>query len=245
MIPNTKQQISKKRLAIVPARGGSKRILKKNIRNFHGRPIILRTLQVINESNLFDEIHVSTEDAQIRRVVSEAGFTPRFGRDDSLSGDEVAISQVVDFVLKTYNFNSCRFDTIGLIFPTAVFLTVPTLVRAIEYFETLQPGSELLSVSKFPVPIEWALKKNAQGSLVPSDPKKIKYRSQDLQTKFYETGQFVLYDNLSAHSGFADRYLYGFEQKDYTIDIDNESDWKLAEQYYAFLKFSQGEIKDA
>ena len=115
-------KIEKKRLAIIPVRGGSKRIIRKNVKPFLGKPIILMVLDQVSASNLFTEIHVSTEDKEISELVSKAGYQPRFSRDASLAGDETPLSDVLKSVLKEYHKIGESFETIALIFATAVLI---------------------------------------------------------------------------------------------------------------------------
>ena len=226
---------TKPRLAIVPARGGSKRIKRKNIRHFNGVPIIIRTLETIKNSGLFGTIHVSTEDKEIFNLVESAGFPPGFLRPTELADDHTPVADVlIDVVNKTCSSNA--FGSIALIFPTAVFLTSNILSKAMTKFESLPIGSEMVSVSQFPVPVEWCYRRSAGGELFAREPDKLMQRSQDLENSFYESGQFVFYDQVTIGSmiaGEKQTRLFGFEMEGHVVDIDTEADWRLAEKLLA------------
>ena len=156
-----------RRLAIIPARGGSKRISRKNIKPFLGKSIILRVLDQVSASNLFAEIHVSTEDDEIAELVSKAGYRPRFSRDASLTGDGTPLSEVLKAVLDEYHRLGESFDTIALVFATAVLIDHHVLKKAMEEFEMGDTMIQLLSVAKYPTPIEKAMRIGKDNHLVP------------------------------------------------------------------------------
>ena len=187
-------KIEKKRLAIIPARGGSKRIIRKNIKTFLGKPIILRVLDQVSASNLFTEIHVSTEDKEISGLVSKAGYQPRFSRDASLAGDETPLSDVLKSVLKEYHKIRESFETIALVFATAVLIDHHVLERAMEEFDKGDTSVQLLSVAKYPAPIEKAMRMGSDNKLFPANLKSIALQSNNLSEAYFETGDFVIYD---------------------------------------------------
>ena len=221
--------MQKKRLAIIPARGGSKRIPKKNIKPFLGKPIILRVLDEINKNDLFDEIHISTENDEIFNLVKDAGYKPAFKRDPKLSGDFTTIREVLYSVVEEYKERDKTYDTVALIYATAVLLEVDDLKKALERFEQIDHPVEMLSVTKFPVPIEWAMQIDEFDQLTPLQPEKLNIRSQDLSDKWYETAEFVLYDGLSLEKKIDLLPKMGFATSPHAIDIDTEDNWKLAE----------------
>ena len=227
----------KKRIAIIPARGGSKRILRKNIREFCGKPILLYALEAVRLSGLFNEIHISTEDREIFDVAKKAGYEPRFMRDEALSDDFSTISNVLKSVIYSYQKINMHFDTVALVYPTAVFLDENVLVDAIAEIESSgSPYQELISVRKYSVPIEWAMHMDEGGMLTPVDQKSLLMRSQDIIPAWHETADFVLYTEKAITSDDATIVKRGYELPYITVDIDNESDWKLAETLF-LMKF--------
>ena len=220
----------KKRLAIIPARGGSKRIHKKNIKFFLGIPIILRVLKEVSESNLFDEIHVSTEDEEIAKIVTSAGFEIKFLRDNSLSCDDTPLGDVIKKVIEKYKELGQSFDTIAMIFSTAVLIDRDLIKMAINEFENGDTSVQLLSISKFPAPIERAMRMSENNSLNSIDIKAMEQPSNSLSDAWYETGDFVVYNEngVLTNSPTSPKRGYCLPQW-LSIDIDNLEDWEAAE----------------
>ena len=108
-----------KNIAIIPARGGSKRVKNKNIIDFHGKPIIFYVLKTLQEAKIFDKIHVSTDSFEIKKVVEGFGFEVEFMRPDNLSDDLVGIIPVLEWVLNEYKLRGLKFDNICCALPTA------------------------------------------------------------------------------------------------------------------------------
>ena len=227
-----------KRLVIIPARGGSKRIPRKNIKEFLGKPIIVRVLEEIAKSGLFDHIHVSTEDPEICKVVTNAGFAPPFSRPIDLAGDFTPLSDVLQSVVSQYRVRGIIFDTIALVFATAVMLDARTLKNAVKFYEAdgIQTNSQLISVSKYPVPIEWAMRMDSSGALIPVDKHALATRSQDLKSAWYETADFVLYREVGILSNNIHAERRGFEIPHIPVDVDTMDDRLLAEQLFNLQK---------
>jgi N-acylneuraminate cytidylyltransferase len=222
--------MKKKRLAIIPARGGSKRIPRKNIKPFLGKPMILHVLEEISKDGLFDEIHVSTEDEEILQLVTNAGYPPPFRRDPLLSDDYTPLNQVLRAVVERYKAEGQTFDTIVLIFATAALMEVASLRAAIHQFEAVEGLAEMISVARYPAPIEWAMRMDESGQLHPAQPEKLSVRSQDLEEGWYETAEFVIYDERSLLEKNINILRMGFPIQYLSIDIDSIEDWVLAEK---------------
>lgn len=223
-----------KRLVIIPARGGSKRIPRKNIKEFQGKPIIVRVLEEVSKSGLFDYVHVSTEDSEISEVVSRAGFAPPFRRPPELAGDFTPLSDVLQSVVAEYRAQGIIFDTIALVFATAVMLKAKTLQDAVRLYEIdgLTTTSQLISISKYPAPIEWAMRMDSSGVLSPIDKQGLLIRSQDLKSAWYETADFVLYSEAGIFTNDIHAERKGFEVTHIPVDIDTIDDWRFAEQLF-------------
>ena len=221
----------RKRLAIIPARGGSKRIPRKNIKPFLGTPLILRVLDEISKDGIFDAIHISTEDAEILKLVSDAGYQPYFSRPQQLAGDFTPLSEVMQFVVESYEQRGELFDTIVMVYATAALLEHESLKLAVEQFEALgKCGAQMLSVAPFPVPVEWAMRLENGGRLQPISPAELSKRSQDLQSAWYETAEFVIYDSESVRGVSEHAARLGYPIPYLTVDIDTEEDWIRAER---------------
>ncbi len=222
----------KKRLAVIPARGGSKRIPKKNIKAFKGKPIIAHTIHYAKTSALFDKIHVSTESKKIMSVVREHGLNIDFMRPRHLADDHIPLIEVINFVVKNYGEKNEFYDEIWLLMPCAPLISAEILVSAARKFDAgLSP---MLSVAEMPAPIEWAYHKHKENCLRLNKPEFQLTRSQDLQPAYYDAGIFAVYthDMLNSLDKIGDAIQPYILPRHIAIDIDNENDWLLAEMIY-------------
>ena len=225
-----------KRLAVIPARGGSKRIPNKNIRDFCGRPMIAHILDSARASGLFETIHVSTESPEIAEVATAAGQPPDFMRPTALADDHTPIMPVLRHVTEEYGRRGRSFEEIWLLMACAPLVSAADLVGASKLFTEAGGGNPVLAVSAFPVPVEWAYDRKPDGMLVPTQPGMFAVRSQDLRTRYYDTGSFAVFpaaDVLAAEGAGSDEGFLGYVlPKGAAIDIDDEEDWQLAEAIY-------------
>lgn len=223
---------SKKRLAIIPAREGSKRIPKKNIRHFKGKPIIAYTIQYANTSALFDKIHVSTESEKIMSTVKEYGLNIDFLRPHHLADDHTPLIEVINFIVKNYGEKGEFYDEIWLLMPCAPLLSADILVKVANEFDS--SPFPMLSVAEMPAPIEWAYIKHENNCLRLKKPEFSLTRSQDLQPAYYDAGIFAVYthDMLNSLDKIGDAIQPYILPRHIAIDIDDESDWLLAEMIY-------------
>ena len=146
------------RIAIVPARGGSKRIPDKNIVDFLGLPLMGHSLRAARESGLFDTIHVSTDSARIAEVAASLGHAVDFTRDPALADDHTPLLPVLRWTVEQYAARGKRFDTVCLLMPTAPLIEAEDLRRANTLFERHAGRRTVIAVARFPVPIEWAFR---------------------------------------------------------------------------------------
>jgi len=146
-----------RRLLIIPARGGSKRIKNKNIKKFLNKPIIQYPLTSAKKSKLFNIIHVSTEDKSIFKLVKKIGFGPDFFREKKLGNNSVSINEVIKFVIKRYIETKTTFDEVWCIYPCSPLITEHDLKKISIYFK--KQKNSLMTINEFPAPIFWALKK--------------------------------------------------------------------------------------
>ena len=222
-----------RRVAIIPARGGSKRIPKKNIKNFCGRPIIAYVLDAVEGSNLFDVIHVSTDSKEIATVVESLGFSVDFMRGPELSDDYTPIMPVLKWVLEQYKNKGVLFDEVATIMPCAPFIESSDLVKASDLLRQKNCSSPVLSVSNYPAPVEWAFKLNDSNQLRPINKEMLEVRSQDIQESYFDTGSFAFFSSQyilsSISAGISDSYTGCVIDKYKAIDVDNMDDWNHAE----------------
>lgn len=223
------------KIAIIPARGGSKRIKNKNIINFCGNPMIFYTLDAAKKSDLFDKIHVSTESDKIKCVVNSIGYEIDFMRPYALADDYTGILDVLRFVLEEYKNRNEHYEDIFCIMPTAPLLESSDLIQAYALYKKYNKKHPLHVVSQFPVPIEWTYRRNQLGLLSPVKPGAYAKRSQDFEKAYYETGPFSIFHRLHCFSDCpaSDEGFISIEiPRDRAVDIDDENDLKFAEILY-------------
>jgi len=223
-------------IAIIPARGGSKRIPKKNIRDFLGKPIISYSIMAALNSKLFDEVMVSTDNNEIAEISKKLGATVPFLRSEKTSDDYATTADVLLEVLGEYQKLGKDFNYLCSLYPTAPFITAEKLKQSFDWMREKKADS-LIPVVKFSYPIQRALKIE-NNNLKYIYPENINKRSQDLELTYHDTGQFywikteVLINQRSLMTG----NTIGYEISELEIqDIDNESDWKIAEIKYQIV----------
>tara|TARA_R110002096_G_scaffold33234_9_gene96148 strand:- start:365 stop:1081 length:717 start_codon:yes stop_codon:yes gene_type:complete len=225
-----------RRLAVIPARGGSKRIAHKNLRQFGGQPAFTHILGAAAQSELFDIIHVSTDDEAIAQAAALAGFPPGFDRDANLADDHTPIRSVVSWVLRQYEERGEMFDTVALLYATAFFVTPEALTDACETFESGDRSQPLLGVVEVGTPLE-KLFRLEDGLLATVDAAKFGARTQDLTPVFRDAGAFGVFDAaslLSDGDGAQPLAFRAFPLAPWVgIDIDTEEDWAFAERLHA------------
>lgn len=225
-----------KRLAVIPARGGSKRIPKKNIRDFCGQPMITYVLAAARDSGLFEKVHVSTESESIWNVAAQHGYRPDFARPIELADDHTPIMPVLRYVTEQYERQGQRFDEIWLLMACAPFIQPSDLSKAASLFGLHAQQKPVLAVTEYPAPIEWAFKKSTSNRLIPLQPGSFSIRSQDLEKHYYDTGSFCVFPPSrvlgSSGAGSDDGFVGYVMPKFSCIDIDDEEDWVLAESMF-------------
>lgn len=223
------------RIAVIPARGGSKRLPGKNIRPFCGKPVIYYPLEAVQQSGLFDCIHVSTDDQAVRELVESFGVPVDFPRAPELCDDHTPLVPVLKWVLERYRLRGNEFSEVCLILPCSPLIQAQDLRSAHEVFVANQRKLPVLSVVEFPVPVEWALKASPDGRLLPVHPGMAAVRSQDLGKTFYDSGNFTFFTASSLLSGKppdSDGYLPYVLPRTRGLDIDGAEDFALAEAIY-------------
>ena len=223
-------------LAIIPARGGSKRIPKKNIKPFLGKAIIAYSIEAALKSNLFDEVMVSTDDIEIANIAKEYGATVPFLRSEANANDFAVLADVVEEVLASYERQGKKFETVCCILPTAPFVSSVKLNEAYDKFihnklDTAFP------VIEFSYPIQRALRFE-KNNIEMVEEEYLNSRSQDLENRYHDSGQFYW---VKTASFLKDKKLFAKNSGAIIIseleaqDIDTETDWKLAEIKYKMM----------
>jgi len=225
-----------KTLAIITARGGSKRIPKKNIRDFLGKPVIAYVIDASIKSNLFEEVMVSTDDSEIAEVAQKYGARVPFMRSAENSDDFATTDDVLVEVLEEYKKLGKNFEYACCLYPTAPFVTPQKLQQAFKLLVESQADS-VFPVVAFSYPI-WRSLRIENGRLVMNFPENLNKRSQDLAIAYHDAGQFYFFrveNFLTKRKIFSDFSLPLLVSELEAQDIDNETDWKLAELKYRLL----------
>ena len=221
-----------KRIAIMPARGGSKRIPRKNIVPFCGKPLMVHCLDAAKESGLFDEIHVSTDDAEIFAVAEAHGFPPGFLREAALADDFTPIRPVLRWVMDRFAARGRKFDVCCLLFPTAPLIEASDLKAASGLLDHSGGALPVMAVSRFPCPVEWAFRRAEDGALTEVTPGKSEIRSQDLEEAWYDSGTFSFFPAETLRKDGAAGFLGYPLARHKAVDIDTPEDLDLAERLF-------------
>ncbi len=226
-----------KNLAIIPARGGSKRIPRKNIKPFMGKPIIAYSIEAALNSGLFDEVMVSTDDDEIASVAKEYGASVPFLRGSETSNDYATLSDVVDEVLNVYIANHIEVENICCILPTAPLISNEDIKAAYKKMIDFK-FTAVYPVVQFSYPIMRSLFMNENGCLEMCWTEYLNVRSQDIRPAYHDSGTFYWIRKesfLQYHSMLTPNCSGIIIDEIRVQDIDNESDWKNAELKYRLL----------
>ena len=226
------------KLCIIPARGGSKRIPKKNIKNFNGRPLISYSILTAIKSKIFDKVIVSTDNEEIAEISLKYGAEIPFLRPSNISGDHTPTRDVVLHAIDWFNKKEIYINTICCIYATAPFLKEVHLQEASQILKLSNGNYYIFSATTFPFPIQRAIKIDENGLSKMISPKFFNSRSQDLTETFHDAGQFYLADKKT----WINKYSFFDNGKPLIIprwlvqDIDTIEDFKRAELMYKIIE---------
>jgi pseudaminic acid cytidylyltransferase len=228
-----------KRIAIIPARSGSKRIPGKNLKEFFGEPIITYAIKNALESGLFDKVMVSTDSDEIKKIALKCGAEVPFLRSEKNSDDTATTANVLGEVLLNYEKSGEIFDTACCIYPTSVLITTEKLKEGAIQLEKGNFDS-VVSVIKYGHPIQRGFKasNNKIEMLWPENRTK---RSQDLETVYHDAGQFYFFkvaEFINNKQLFTENTGFVLLSEYEAQDIDNPDDWKMAEIKFTYLNGS-------
>lgn len=231
------------RVAIIPARGGSKRVPRKNVRPFAGRPMIGYAIDVARRSGLFEHVLVSTDDAEVAAVARDLGAEVPFMRPAALADDFTPTVPVIAHAIRAGAELGWRIEQACCIYPAVPLLQPRSLADALALLE----GSDApyaFPVLAYRAPIQRALQRDAGGRSAPLHPEYMQTRTQDLPPAFHDAGQF--------YWGRADAWLAGRPlhadactlvcDEGSVVDIDTEADWALAEALYRLRQEARGAV---
>ena len=227
------------KIAVIPARGGSKRIPGKNIKLFFGKPIISYTIEAAIQSNLFDKVIVSTDDLNIASIANSFGAETPFVRPSELSTDFVFTVPVIKHAIKFFISEGVNLDTVCCLSATAPMLDKNILVDSYNLFKKNKVRGYVFSATPFPFPIQRAFSIKHNGLVEMNDIKNYNVRSQDLIPMFYDACQFYW---GSPTSFLSEKFFYSNDSLAYILpkhlvqDIDTLEDWNNAELIYKSFK---------
>jgi len=234
-------------LAIIPARGGSKRIPRKNIKRFDGKPMIAHAIAAARSSGLFAHVVVSTDDEEVARIAVEWGGQTPFMRPPELADDHTPTVPVIAHAINACEKLGWHAGHICCIYPCAPFIQTDELRAALELLE--KTGADYsFPVTEFPSAIQRALKRSQTGRMAPFYPEYELVRTQDLEPAYHDAGQFywgkrqAWLSNPRVHASGVGLVIPHWR----TVDIDTPEDWRRAEMLYrAFHTASSDTLGEA
>lgn len=232
-------------VAIIPARGGSKRIPHKNVKNFLGVPIIKYSIDAAIRSGCFDEIMVSTDDREIAEKAHIYGATIPFYRSKKNADDHAALADVIAEVLQDYQMRGKKIDAFCCILATAPFISSERVKLGFSLLIE-HDADAVVPVTQFSSPIQRSFKID-DGKLQMVWPENYNARSQDLGPRYHDSGQFYWMKTdsfLKQGLLFAQKTIPLILSEIETQDIDTQDDWQLAELKYTILQRSYGHIQE-
>lgn len=226
------------KIAVITARGGSKRIPRKNIRDFCGKPIIAYSIEAAQQSHCFDEVMVSTDDFEIAQIARQYGAAVPFMRSPETSNDYASTVDVLLEVIHDYQQRSIHPTHICCLYPTAPFVTPDNLIQAYHMLAKHPEADVIFPIVQFSYPIQRALRLREDKVSFMQEEHKFT-RSQDLEPAYHDAGQFYWckVDALLKHKSVITDQSLGMVLPEWQVqDIDNLDDWVAAEMKYSFLQ---------
>lgn len=231
-------------IAIITARGGSKRIPKKNIKEFMGKPMIAYAIQAAKDAKIFDEIMVSTDDDEIAEIAKKYGASVPFMRSSKTADDFATTYDVLEEVITEYQKRDKIFDELACIYPCVPFLNGETLRNAYKVFSQSDCDT-LIPVTRYSFPIQRALKINSNNYLEYREPAYACIRSQDIEPMYHDAGMFYFckVKEMLQNKTDVGKKVVGFELSEQIVqDIDTINDWEFASLKYKIMKHVEKEL---
>ena len=224
-------------LAVIPARGGSKRIPRKNIKSFCGKPMIAWSIEAAKASDCFDRIVVSTDDEEIKEVATEYGAEVPFMRPAELSDDHTGTTAVIAHAIEWLQQKGHAFDNVCCLYATAPFVESEDLRRGLELLKH-EDCDYVFSVTDYAFPIQRAIRITPDSRIEMFNPEHFNTRSQDLEEAYHDAGQFYW---GTASAWIEKRTIFGPSSVPLILprsrvqDIDTTEDWARAELMFQVL----------
>ncbi|EPJ44439.1 MAG: rkpN: putative acylneuraminate cytidylyltransferase [Osedax symbiont Rs1] len=226
------------KVALIPARGGSKRIPKKNIKLFHGQPIISYAIKAAIQSGCFDKVVVSTDDQEIANIAKKYGADVPFERPANLATDHTGTIPVIVQAIEWFRKHEQPISEICCIYPTAPFLTGERIAESYQLLKD-NKADYCFSVTEYQSPIQRALRVDSNLRLSMLNPEQFEKRSQDLENCYHDAGQFYWgkAQSFVEQKKLFSEYAVAYRLPHYLVqDIDTPDDWIRAELMYTGLK---------
>lgn len=227
----------KNTVAVITARGGSKRIPKKNIKEFCGKPIIAYAIQAAIASNIFDEVMVSTDSEEISKIARDYGAVVPFMRSEKNADDYATTEDVIMEVVNQYKERGKAYAYVCCLYPTTPFITSSILKEAVKIMVQENPAV-VMPVVQFSYPPQRCFVIDENGYARFKYPEYVQTRSQDLEKQYHDAGQFYVYhvEKLFAHNGIIEDDFKPIILPEMCVqDIDTLDDWKMAEMKYRLI----------
>ncbi len=232
-------------IAVIPARGGSKRIPRKNIKLFCGDPILKIVIKLAIASGCFDRVIVSTDDYEIKKIATEAGAEVPFMRDIKLASDFAPTVDVISDLISKLISTGDRIDNVCCLYPTSVFINSIILNKGLRLLDLNRP-SYVISISSYSHPIQRALKINDCGMVNLINSNEGETRTQDTITNYFDAGQFYWgrFDTWLSKKPLLNSDALPIILSAHSFqDIDTPEQWIIAEQIYKLSK--EGSVNHA
>lgn len=226
-----------KKIAIITARGGSKRIPRKNIKEFCGKPILAYSIEAAVQAGIFDTVMVSTDDEEIAETAQKYGAEVPFYRSEQTANDYATTNDVLMEVLSEYKKRGEHFDVACCIYPTAPFVTAQRLQEAVSLLEESDCDT-VIPVVPFSYPTQRAMIVK-DDKLVFENPQYLDSRSQDLEPHYHDVGQFYVFRTAAFKQNkklMIGNILPLVVSELEVQDIDNQTDWEIAEMKYRLMR---------
>jgi N-acylneuraminate cytidylyltransferase len=217
------------RVAVVPARGGSKRIARKNVRSFAGRPMLHHSVEAVAASRLFDRVVVSTEDSEIRQISLDAGVHEVLERPSALADDHTPTRDVILDAINQLKLRAS--DVVCCVYPTAPLMEPGDLKKGARIFES-DEWLYVLAATAYRYPVQRSFRRGGDNGIAMLQPEAFNSRSQDLPLTYHDVGWFYFAKCetwLAEPTMFSGRSTFVEIPPNRAIDIDTEEDWELAE----------------
>lgn len=228
-----------KKIAVIPARGGSKRIPRKNIKEFRGKPMIAWAIDIAKASGLFDQIVVSTDDLEISDVANQYGATTPFTRPASLADDHTPTVPVIAHAVQACADIGLEADYVCCIYPCVPFMQAGDLIAALKLAES-RSAEFVYPVTEYAHPIQRAMRQLPSGNMEFFSPSFEMVRTQDLEKSYHDAGQFY-WGKTSAWLGNRKMHTDGLGMPIpnwRVVDIDSNDDWSRAEMLYQSMSLN-------